>query len=107
MATTPLTYHGLPSGLSDGKSARLQVSTPNGTIREIPLDRRQLHKLLQAAARALEELDRAAEREARGAFVHEGDILTDDVVCGLPRRDVEWSSVTSRTTCPKCIEARS
>lgn len=68
MATpTPLTYYGLPSGLSDGKSARLQVATPNGTIREIPLNRQQLHKLLQAAARALEELDRAEARAAKAA----------------------------------------
>lgn len=107
MTAGELTYHGLVSGLSDGKPPRLQVATPNGTIREIPLDRRQVMRILKAAVATLERLDDEERRAARGEYVHEGDILSDTVECGLPRRSVEWSSVTTRTTCPACIEARS
>lgn len=54
----PLRYYGLPSGISDGKPPRLQLLTPKGLVREVPLDRSQLVKIIRAAANALEALDR-------------------------------------------------
>lgn len=106
MAAGELTYRGLVSGAGDGQGTRLQVATPSGLIREIPLDRRQVMRILRSAVATLEYLDDEDRRAARGEYVHEADILSDTVECGLPRRDVEWSSVTTRTTCPACIEAR-
>lgn len=54
----PLTYQGLATGLSDGKAPHLNLSTPAGLIREVPLTRRDLVRIIKAAASALEVLDR-------------------------------------------------
>ena len=67
MARQQLSYHGLSSGLSDGSTPRIDLLTPSGQIRSAPLDRRQLVRIIKAAASALEVLDRDEARAAREA----------------------------------------
>lgn len=65
MATT-LRYHGLVSGMADPhndrRGPRLQVTTPKGLVREVPVDRAELLRLIEGAARALAHLDRLENR---------------------------------------------
>lgn len=61
-----LRYVGLPSGIADGDGPRLQVSTPSGQIREIPLDRGQLVRIIKSAASALQQLDREERAREQG-----------------------------------------
>lgn len=56
--STQLRFIGLPSGLSDGGVPRLQVATPAGLIREIPLTKRDLLGIIKSAASALEVMER-------------------------------------------------
>lgn len=64
---TDLRYHGLVSGVADPhndrRGPRLQVTTPKGMLREVPMDRAALVKIIQSAARALEHLDRLENRK--------------------------------------------
>lgn len=63
---TDLRYHGLVSGMgdphNDRRGPRLQVTTPAGRIREVPLDRAALVRIIRSAASALEHLDRLENR---------------------------------------------
>lgn len=63
MSKTDLTFHGLTSGLADGNGPRLMVQTPSGLIRQIPLTRADLMKILGSAVGALNVLDK---EEAKG-----------------------------------------
>lgn len=66
MATKPgLTYQGLSYILSDGSQPHLNVSTPAGLIREVPLTRRDLVRIIRQAASALERLDEEGRRGDR------------------------------------------
>lgn len=63
---TDLKYVGLVSGAADPhndrRGPRLQVATPAGRVREIPVDRAALTRLIRSAAGALEHLDRLENR---------------------------------------------
>lgn len=54
----PMTYLGLISGFADGAQPRLQVATPSGLVREIPLARKDLLQIIRSAVGAIEHLDR-------------------------------------------------
>lgn len=63
---TDLTYVGLVSGMSDPhnqrRGPRLQVATPKGLIREVPMSREDLLRVISSAARAIAHLDRLENR---------------------------------------------
>lgn len=58
MSVTDLRYF----DLSSGPSPRLQLVTPKGVLREVPLTERDLLKIIRSAADALEVL--ARERDS-------------------------------------------
>lgn len=62
MSQHTMRYIGLVSGHADGTEPRVQVATPSGVIREAPLTRADLLRIIRSAAGALDYLDR---REAR------------------------------------------
>jgi hypothetical protein len=53
-----LKYLGLDSGLSDGSAPKIQVATSSGKVRNVPVGRRELVRIIRSAAAALEVLDR-------------------------------------------------
>lgn len=66
LMATDLRYHGLVTGMADPhndrRGPRLQVATPKGLVREVPVDRHELVRIIASAARALEHLDRLENR---------------------------------------------
>ena len=60
-------YLGLVTGLADGKGVRLQVTTPGGQLREVPLTQRDLLRIIRRAADALEVMARDEERDGQAA----------------------------------------
>jgi len=58
MAAADLSFQGLSTGLSDGSDPSLILTTPGGTVRRVPLTRRQLVRIIRTAADALEVMDR-------------------------------------------------
>lgn len=64
MGAVVLRFFGLTAIPSEtgGKGPRLQVVTALGAIREIPLSRADLLRIIQLAAAALEQLDKEDSR---------------------------------------------
>jgi hypothetical protein len=58
-------YLGIVSGLADGGDPRLQVATASGQVREIPLDKTQLLRIIRSAVGALEVMEQQERRQER------------------------------------------